>query len=165
MELKEMLREIAGRARPTPDAVESRTRDASAAEPTGVIALFVGADGTTAERATVVLADELGRDVHRVDLDQVVSKYIDETEKNLRQLFAAAEKGGWILFFDEADALFGKRTDVKDSHDRYANLDVNFLLERLEAYQGLAILATNRKESLDHPFIRRIRHVVSFPDR
>jgi SpoVK/Ycf46/Vps4 family AAA+-type ATPase len=93
----------------------------------------------------------------------VVSKYIGETEKNLRRLFDAAEQGGAILFFDEADALFGKRSEVKDSHDRYANIEINYLLQRMEAYGGLAILATNMKSALDQAFMRRLRFVVNFP--
>ena len=92
-----------------------------------------------------------------------VSKYIGETEKNLKRLFDAAEQGGAILFFDEADALFGKRTEVKDSHDRYANIEVNYLLQRMEDYRGLAILATNRKSVLDRAFLRRLRFVIDFP--
>ena len=93
----------------------------------------------------------------------MVSKYIGETEKNLRRVFDAAEDGGAILFFDEADALFGKRSEVKDSHDRYANIEVSYLLQRMEAYRGLAILATNMKASLDTAFLRRLRFVVNFP--
>jgi SpoVK/Ycf46/Vps4 family AAA+-type ATPase len=93
----------------------------------------------------------------------VVSKYIGETEKNLRRLFDAAEDGGAILFFDEADALFGKRSEVKDSHDRYANIEINYLLQRMEAYRGLAVLATNLKSALDQAFLRRLRFLVTFP--
>ena len=96
------------------------------------------------------------------DLSAVVSKYIGETEKNLRRLFDAAEDGGAILFFDEADALFGKRSEVKDSHDRYANIEINYLLQRMEAYRGLAILATNMKSALDDAFVRRLRFIVDF---
>jgi len=92
-----------------------------------------------------------------------VSKYIGETEKNLRQVFDAAEDGASILFFDEADALFGKRSEVKDSHDRYANIEINYLLQRMESYSGLAILATNLKASLDTAFLRRLRFIVQFP--
>jgi len=92
-----------------------------------------------------------------------VNKYIGETEKNLRRLFDAAEEGGAILFFDEADALFGKRSEVKDSHDRYANIEINYLLQRIEAYRGLAILATNMKSALDTAFVRRLRFIVNFP--
>jgi len=113
-------------------------------------------------KATAALASELGRDVYRVDLGQVVSKYVGETEKRLDRVFDEAQRADAVLFFDEADALFGKRTDVKDSHDRYANLDTSYLLERLEAYQGLAVLATNRRENIDDAFTRRIRYVVSF---
>jgi SpoVK/Ycf46/Vps4 family AAA+-type ATPase len=102
-------------------------------------------------------------DVYRIDLSAVVSKYIGETEKNLRRVFDAAEGGGVILLFDEADALFGKRTEVKDSHDRHANIEVSYLLQRMEAYRGLAILTTNLKASLDKAFLRRIRFVVQFP--
>ena len=93
----------------------------------------------------------------------VVSKYIGETEKNLRRLFDAAEEGGAILFFDEADALFGKRSEVKDSHDRYANIEVNYLLQRMESYRGLAILATNMRSALDPAFLRRLRFVRRLP--
>ena len=93
----------------------------------------------------------------------MVSKYIGETEKNLRRLFDAAEDGGAILFFDEADALFGKRSEVKDSHDRYANIEINYLLQRMESYRGLAILATNLKSALDTAFLRRLRFIVDFP--
>ena len=110
-----------------------------------------------------MLASELSLDVYRIDLSSVVSKYIGETEKNLRQVFDAAEEGGVILLFDEADALFGKRSDVKDSHDRHANIEVSYLLQRMEAYPGLAILTTNLKSSLDNAFLRRIRFVVQFP--
>jgi SpoVK/Ycf46/Vps4 family AAA+-type ATPase len=102
-------------------------------------------------------------DLYRVDLSQVVSKYIGETEKNLRRVFDAAEEGGAILLFDEADALFGKRSEVRDSHDRYANIEISYLLQRMESYHGLAILTTNMKETLDAAFLRRIRFVVEFP--
>ncbi len=113
--------------------------------------------------AAEVLAAELRLDLYRIDLAGVVSKYIGETEKNLRRVFDAAEDGGAILLFDEADALFGKRSEVKDSHDRYANIEVSYLLQRMEAYRGLAILTTNLKSALDPAFLRRIRFVVQFP--
>ncbi|CAM5505324.1 hypothetical protein SGLAM104S_09339 [Streptomyces glaucescens] len=109
------------------------------------------------------MAKELGLDLFVIDLSQVVSKYIGETEKNLRRVFDAAERGGALLLFDEADALFGKRSEVKDSHDRYANLEVSYLLMRMEAYRGLAVLTTNMKKALDTAFLRRIRFVVDFP--
>jgi vesicle-fusing ATPase len=101
--------------------------------------------------------------LYRIDLSQVVNKYIGETEKNLRRLFDAADSSDVVLFFDEADALFGKRTEVKDAHDRYANLEISYLLERMERFRGLAILATNRKKDLDEAFMRRLRFVVEFP--
>jgi SpoVK/Ycf46/Vps4 family AAA+-type ATPase len=113
--------------------------------------------------AAEVLGNELKLDVYRIDLSSVISKYIGETEKNLRRIFDAAENSGAILLFDEADALFGKRSEVKDSHDRYANMEVSYLLQRIEAYQGLAILTTNLKNSLDQAFLRRIRFIVQFP--
>ncbi|HYU31535.1 MAG TPA: ATP-binding protein [Thermoanaerobaculia bacterium] len=129
----------------------------------GVSALFSGPSGTGKTMAAEVLAGELGLDLFRIDLSSVVSKYIGETEKNLRKVFDAAEEGGAILLFDEADALFGKRSEVKDSHDRYANIEVGYLLQRMEAYRGLAILTTNLKDSLDPAFLRRLRFVVQFP--
>ena len=110
-----------------------------------------------------MLSNELQLDLYRVDLSSVVSKYIGETEKNLRRIFDAAEIGGAILLFDEADALFGKRSEVKDSHDRYANMEVAYLLQRMESYRGLAILTTNLKNSLDQAFLRRLRFIVQFP--
>jgi hypothetical protein len=129
----------------------------------GISALFAGASGTGKTMAAEVLARHLHLDLYRIDLAGVVSKYIGETEKNLRSVFDAAERGGAILFFDEADALFGKRSEVKDSHDRYANIEVNYLLQRMEDYRGLAILATNRKSALDSAFLRRLRFIVDFP--
>jgi hypothetical protein len=129
----------------------------------GISALFAGASGTGKTMAAELLAAELRLDLYRIDLSQVVSKYIGETEKNLRRVFDAADEGGAVLLFDEADALFGKRTEVKDSHDRYANIEVSYLLQRMEAYRGLAILTTNMKEALDTAFLRRIRFVVHFP--
>jgi hypothetical protein len=119
--------------------------------------------GISKTMAAEVLANELRLNLYRIDLSAVVSKYIGETEKNLRRLFDAAEDGGAILFFDEADALFGKRSEVKDSHDRYANIEINYLLQRIESYRGLAILATNMKSALDTAFMRRLRFVVNFP--
>ena len=113
--------------------------------------------------AAEILANHLQLDLYRIDLAGVVSKYIGETEKNLRNVFDAAEQSGAILFFDEADALFGKRTEVKDSHDRYANIEVNYLLQRMEDYRGLAILCTNRRSALDRAFLRRLRFLVEFP--
>lgn len=129
----------------------------------GISALFAGASGTGKTMAAEVLAHTLHLDLYRIDLSQVVNKYIGETEKNLRRVFDAAEEGGAILLFDEADALFGKRSEIKDSHDRYANIEISYLLQRMEAYRGLAILTTNMKQALDTAFMRRIRFVVQFP--
>jgi hypothetical protein len=129
----------------------------------GLSALFAGPSGTGKTLAAEVMAGELRLDLYRIDLSAVVSKYIGETEKNLKQVFDAAEEGGALLLFDEADALFGKRGEVKDSHDRYANIEVGYLLQRMEAYRGLAILTTNLKSSLDKAFQRRLRFSVNFP--
>jgi ATPase family associated with various cellular activities (AAA) len=129
----------------------------------GISALFAGESGTGKTMAAEVLANELHLDLYRIDLAGAVSKYIGETEKNLRRVFDAAEDSGAILLFDEADALFGKRSEVKDSHDRYANIEVSYLLQRMEAYRGLAILTTNLKNALDPAFLRRLRFVVQFP--
>lgn len=131
--------------------------------PAGVVALFVGPSGTGKTMAAAVLANDLQRDLYRVDLSAVRSKYIGETEKNLTQLFQEAERSQAILFFDEADALFGKRSDVKDAHDRYANVDIAYLLQRLESFNGLAILATNSTNQIDAAFLRRLRYIVKLP--
>ncbi|MFQ4147449.1 ATP-binding protein [Arthrobacter sp. LAPM80] len=130
---------------------------------TGISVLFSGESGTGKTMAAEALANELNLLLYKIDLSAVVSKYIGETEKNLRKLFDAAETGGAVLFFDEADALFGKRSDVKDSHDRYANIEVSYLLQRMESFNGLAVLASNRKDSVDPAFLRRLRFVVNFP--
>jgi SpoVK/Ycf46/Vps4 family AAA+-type ATPase len=113
--------------------------------------------------AAGVLANDLGRALYRVDLSAVRSKYIGETEKNLAQLFDEAERSQAILFFDEADALFGKRSEVKDAHDRYANMEVAYLVQRLESFKGLAILASNSKSHIDEAFLRRLRYFVNLP--
>jgi len=129
----------------------------------GLAALFAGPPGTGKTMCAEALAQALKLPLLRIDLSQVVNKYIGETEKNLRKVFDAAEVADVILFFDEADALFGKRTEVRDAHDRYANLEISYLLERMEHFKGLAILATNRKRDLDEAFLRRLRFVVDFP--
>jgi predicted nucleic acid-binding protein len=129
----------------------------------GISALFAGESGTGKTMGAEVIANDLRLNLYRIDLSAVVSKYIGETEKNLRRLFDAAEQGGAILFFDEADALFGKRSEVKDIHDRYANIEINYLLQRMESFSGLAILATNMKTALDPAFMRRLRFIVNFP--
>lgn len=129
----------------------------------GIVALFAGASGTGKTLAAEVIAADLGLDVYKIDLSTVVSKYIGETEKNLERIFDAAAAGNMVLFFDEADALFGKRSDVSDAHDRYANIEVAYLLQRLETYDGLVILATNLQGNIDQAFLRRIHVSVDFP--
>ncbi|MGV8845341.1 ATP-binding protein [Tessaracoccus sp.] len=129
----------------------------------GTTVLFAGASGTGKTLAAEVVAHELALDLLHVDLSQVVSKYIGETEKNLGMVFDAAERGSAVLLFDEADTIFGKRSEVKDSHDRYANLEVGYLLQRMEQFRGLAILTTNARGSLDQAFLRRLHAVVAFP--
>lgn len=128
----------------------------------GVSTLFSGPSGSGKSMAGEVIGNALDLDVYRVDLSAMVSKWVGETEKNLRRVFDAAEDGGVILQFDEADALFGRRSEVKDSHDRHANIEVSYLLQRLEAYRGLCILTTNMRDNIDEAFLRRIRFVVDF---
>ncbi|MBA3831273.1 MAG: ATP-binding protein [Chthoniobacterales bacterium] len=159
----ETLREIATHMRQRAKVYETWGFAKKGERGLGISALFAGGSGTGKTMASEVLAAELRLDLYRIDLSSVVSKYIGETEKNLRRVFDAAEEGGAILLFDEADALFGKRSEVKDSHDRYANIEVSYLLQRMEAYRGLAILTTNMKDSLDPAFLRRIRFIVQFP--
>jgi hypothetical protein len=130
----------------------------------GTVALFAGPSGTGKTLAAEVVAAELGLDLYKVDLAAVVSKYIGETEKNLERIFTAAAAGDLVLFFDEADALFGKRSQVADAHDRYANIEVAYLLQRLETYDGLVVLATNLQRNIDEAFLRRIGVAITFPD-
>jgi SpoVK/Ycf46/Vps4 family AAA+-type ATPase len=129
----------------------------------GVNALFHGHSGTGKTMAAEVVARELQLDLYKIDLAGVVSKYIGETEKNLDRIFAAAENANAILLFDEADALFGKRSEVRDSHDRYANLEVSYLLQKMEQHEGVSILATNLRQNLDDAFLRRLSFMVQFP--
>ncbi|MGY4532008.1 hypothetical protein ACVW0Y_001124 [Pseudomonas sp. TE3786] len=129
----------------------------------GLAVLFAGPPGTGKTMAAEAIANQLQLPLYRIDLSQVVNKYIGETEKNLRRLFDAADAADLILFFDEADALFGKRSEVKDAHDRYANLEISYLLERMERCKGLTILATNRRKDLDEAFLRRLRFAIEFP--
>jgi hypothetical protein len=160
---KQILRQLAAQARYRMTVYESWGFAEKGRRGLGISALFSGASGTGKTLAAEVLARELELDLYRIDLSGVVSKYIGETEKNLKQVFDAAEEGGVLLLFDEADALFGKRSEVKDSHDRYANIEVGYLLQRMENFQGLAILTTNLKSSLDKSFQRRLRFTVDFP--
>jgi ATP-dependent 26S proteasome regulatory subunit len=158
-----VLREIAMHVRRRQRVYETWGWNKKQSRGLGISALFAGASGTGKTMAGEVLANELQLDLYRIDLSAVVSKYIGETERNLKRVFDAAEAGGAILLFDEADALFGKRTEVQDSHDRYANIEISYLLQRMEQYRGLAILTTNLLEALDKAFLRRIRFVVNFP--
>lgn len=162
-EQKGVLKEIAAHVRQRATVYDRWGFGGDTGRGLGISALFAGASGTGKTMAAEVLALELQLDLYRIDLSAVVSKYIGETEKNLRRVFDAAEMGGAILLFDEADALFGKRSDVKDSHDRHANIEVSYLLQRMEAYRGLAILTTNLKDALDQAFLRRLRFTVRFP--
>ena len=129
----------------------------------GCRVLFYGPPGTGKTLTATLLAKQSGKDLFRIDLSRVVSKYIGETEKNLSRLFDKAENKDWLLFFDEADALFGKRTEIRDAHDKYANQEVAYLLQRIESYNGLVILATNQRSNIDEAFIRRFQSVIHFP--
>ena len=157
-----LLAQIAAQVRNRGRVYEAGGFAATRSRGLSINALFAGESGTGKTMAAEVLANELRMGLYRIDLSSVVNKYIGETEKNLRRLFDAAEDGGAILFFDEADALFGKRSEVKDSHDRYANIEINYLLQRLESFSGLAIMATNMKSALDTAFLRRIRFILEF---
>jgi ATPase family associated with various cellular activities (AAA)/Winged helix domain, variant len=157
------LREIAVHVRHSPKVYETWGFASKGTRGLGINALFAGASGTGKTMAAEALSNELKLDLFHIDLSQVVSKFIGETEKNLGRIFDAAERSHAILLFDEADALFGKRSEVKDSHDRYANIEVSYLLQRMEAYRGLAILTTNMKSAFDPAFLRRLRFVVQFP--
>ena len=161
--LSAQLHEIAGQLRQRHRVHEDWGFGAQGPRGLGIAALFAGDSGTGKTFAAEAIANEAGLDLYRIDLASTVSKYIGETEKNLARLFDAAECSGAVLLFDEADALFGKRSEVKDSHDRYANIEVAYLLQRVESYRGLAILTTNMKSALDRAFLRRIRFVVQFP--
>jgi len=159
----EVLRAIAAQVRQQGRVLDSWGFAQQTTRGLGISALFHGLSGTGKTLAAEVLARDLKLDLFRIDLSQMVSKYIGETEKNLRTLFDAAENTGAILLFDEADALFGKRSEVRDSHDRYANIEVSYLLQRVESYRGLAILTTNMRAALDAAFLRRISFFVNFP--
>ena len=160
---QQILREIVAHVRQRNTVYELWGFAAKSARGLGISALFSGMSGTGKTLAAEVLAHEMQLDLYHIDLSSIVSKYIGETEKNLKRVFDAAEEGGAVLLFDEADALFGKRSEVKDSHDRYANIEVSYLLQRMENYRGLAILTTNMKSALDTAFLRRIRFIVQFP--
>jgi SpoVK/Ycf46/Vps4 family AAA+-type ATPase len=129
----------------------------------GLSALFAGESGTGKTMAADIMAGVLGQDLYKIDLSMLVSKYIGETEKNLNRIFTEAETSNAILFFDEADAIFGKRSEVKDSHDRYANIEISYLLQRMETYDGVVILASNLRGNLDEAFTRRLHFIIEFP--
>jgi SpoVK/Ycf46/Vps4 family AAA+-type ATPase len=157
------LREICSQVRYQHDVFDLWGFGRKSSRSRGVSALFSGPPGTGKTLAVEVMAGELELELYKVDLSGVVSKYIGETEKNLSRIFQEAETSNSILFFDEADALFGKRTKVSDAHDRYANIETSYLLQRMEAHDGIVILATNLRENMDDAFTRRIRFVVDFP--
>ena len=129
----------------------------------GVSILFAGPPGTGKTMSAEVVAKELMLEIYKIDLSQVISKYIGETEKNLHEIFHEAQFSNAILFFDEADALFGKRSEVKDSHDKYANIETAYLLQKIEEYAGITILATNFSQNIDDAFMRRLNYVIKFP--
>ena len=156
----QLLHELVDRYRHADEVYEEWGFSASPSR--GQVALFSGPSGTGKTLAAEVIAGELGLDLFKLDLSAVVSKYIGETEKNLDQVFDAAKAGNVVLFFDEADSLFGKRSEVKDARDRYANIEVSYLLQRIEAYDGLVILATNFERNIDDAFLRRIHVRVEF---
>jgi SpoVK/Ycf46/Vps4 family AAA+-type ATPase len=160
---KTQLREICFQAECRPLVYEQWGFDRKLSLGKGLNVLFAGPPGTGKTMAAEVIAHELRLDLYRIDLSQVVSKYIGETEKNLDRIFTAAENSNAILFFDEADALFGKRSEVRDSHDRYANIEISYLLQQMEEYQGISILATNLRQNMDDAFVRRLQAIVEFP--
>ncbi len=158
-----LLHEIVATIRGRPLVLETWGVGRKLASSAGVTMLFSGEPGTGKTMAAEVMANELGLDLYKIDLSTIVSKYIGETEKNLEQIFVEAQSSNAILFFDEADAIFGKRSEVRDAHDRYANIEVSYLLQRMEAYQGVTILATNLRANLDEAFTRRLQFAVDFP--
>lgn len=159
----ELLKEILNTVKSRPLVLDEWGVGQKLAPNRGVTVLFAGPPGTGKTMSAGILSRELGLDLYKIDLSTVVSKYIGETEKNLERIFVEAETSNSILFFDEADALFGKRSEVKDAHDRYANIEISFLLQRMEAYNGVTILATNMRANLDEAFTRRLQFAVDFP--
>lgn len=157
------LREIVAAVRGRPQVLDEWGLGRKLVSSRGVTVLFSGQPGTGKTMAAEIIAGELGLDLYKIDLSTVVSKYVGETEKNMERIFSEAESSNAILFFDEADALFGKRSEVRDSHDRYANIEISYLLQRMEAYDGVTILATNLRSNLDEAFTRRLQFAVDFP--
>jgi hypothetical protein len=160
---RELLQSISAYLRHRDRVLSDWGYEKAVARTQGLKVLFAGESGTGKTMAAQVLAAELGLEIFRVDLATIVSKYIGETEKNLDRIFGAAEGSNAILFFDEADALFGKRSEVSDSHDRYANIEVAYLLQKMEGYAGAVILATNFRRNIDDAFVRRLDFVIDFP--
>ena len=160
---RELLQSISAYLRHRDRVLSDWGYEKTVARTQGLKVLFAGESGTGKTMAAQVLAAELGLEIFRVDLATTVSKYIGETEKNLDRIFGAAEGSNAILFFDEADALFGKRSEVGDSHDRYANIEVAYLLQKMEGYPGAVILATNFRRNIDDAFVRRLDFVIDFP--
>lgn len=158
-----LLQEIVATVRGRSTVLEEWGLGKKLASSRGISILFAGPPGTGKTMAAQIMAAELGLDLYKIDLSTIVSKYIGETEKNLEHIFSEAESSNAILFFDEADALFGKRSEVRDSHDRYANVEISYLLQRMEAYEGVTILATNLRSNLDEAFTRRLQFAVDFP--
>jgi len=158
-----LLHEIIDTVRGRPQVLDVWGLGAKLTSSRGITVLFSGPPGTGKTMSAQIIAGALGLDIYRIDLSTIVSKYIGETEKNIERIFREAEQSNAILFFDEADALFGKRSQVRDSHDRYANIEVSYLLQRMEAYDGITILATNLRGNLDDAFTRRLQFAVSFP--
>jgi ATP-dependent 26S proteasome regulatory subunit len=157
------LKEICSQVQQRPKVFDEWGFDRKLSYGKGLSVLFSGPPGTGKTLAAEVIANALGLDCYKIDLSGLVSKYIGETEKNLSKIFQEAETSNAILFFDEADALFGKRTEVSDAHDRYANIETSFLLQKMEEYEGVVILATNLRDNMDEAFTRRIRFIVEFP--
>jgi SpoVK/Ycf46/Vps4 family AAA+-type ATPase len=158
-----MLREVVVAVRERPKVLDAWGVGQKLAASRGVTMLFAGPPGTGKTMAAEVIASELSLDLYRIDLSTIISKYIGETEKNLEKIFNEAQHSNAILFFDEADAIFGKRSEVKDAHDRYANIETSYLLQRMENYDGVTILATNLRANLDEAFTRRLQFAIDFP--
>ena len=160
---KEQLREICGYFMNMSVVYEEWGFQRKTSLGKGLNILFAGPSGTGKTMASEIMAGELGLDIYKIDLSSIVSKYIGETEKNLDRIFQEAQDSNAILFFDEADAVFGKRSEVRDAHDRYANIEVSYLLQKMEEYQGIVILATNFRKNIDDAFVRRLHFAVEFP--
>lgn len=161
--LKNTLNDFISEALNRNSSLEKDNTDKLISQGRGLIAIFSGESGTGKTMAAQVIAAELGLDLYRIDLSSVVSKYVGETSQNLERIFSGIENMDVVLLFDEADALFGKRTEVRNAHDRFANTDTNYLLQSIENYQGIVLLSTNKKENIDTAFIRHLRYVLEFP--